>query len=138
MGGDNDDDASMDHTSVDGELDSVDANASHQDDGANILAAIHLMRADFTVQLREVVSSNQEIKEAIGAFSERLTAAESRISKAEDDISALTVKEKSLQKKVQELTLKLEYMLCILNTCESILDVYNCSFDKRVRWVTYN
>ena len=108
MGGDNDDDASMDHTSVDGELDSVDANASHQDDGANILAAIHLMRADFTVQLREVVSSNQEIKEAIGAFSERLTAAESRISKAEDDISALTGKEKSLQKKVQELTLKLD------------------------------
>lgn len=65
-------------------------------------------RADFSAQPREVVSSNQEIKEAIGPFSERLTSAESCISKAEDDISALTGKEKSLQKNVQEITLKLD------------------------------
>lgn len=106
--GDEDDDASMDRASVDDEVDLEDANMAHLDHSANILAAIHLMRADFSTQLREVVSSNQEIKEAIGAFSERLTTAESRISKAEDDISGLTGKEKSLQKKVQELTLKLD------------------------------
>lgn len=107
-GGDEDDDASMNHTSVGDEEDLDDANVAHQDDGANILAAIRLMRADFSTQLRKVVSSNQEIKEAIGIFSERLTAAESRISKAEDNISGLTSKEKSLQKKVHELTLKLD------------------------------
>lgn len=103
---DNDDGASSDHTSVDGETDLEDT--SHQAGGANILAAIHSMRTDFSTQLHEVVSSNHEIKEAIGAFSERLTLAESRITKAEDDIAALTGKEKSLQKKVQELTLKLD------------------------------
>lgn len=107
-GGVDDDDAGMDHASVDGEMDSEETTAAHQDNGANILAAIHLMRADFSTQLREVVSSNQEIKEAIGVFFERLTAAESRISKAEDNISELTGKEKSLQKKVEDLTLKLD------------------------------
>lgn len=110
--GDYDEDASMEHASADDELDSVDANAKanadQQDDGADILSAIRTMRADLSVQLRELASSNQEIKEAISAFSERLTAAESRISKAEDDISALTSTEKSTQKKVQELTLKLD------------------------------
>ena len=106
--GDEDDEASMDHASVDDEVDLEDANEAHQDHDANILAAIRLLRADFTTQLREVVSSNQEIKEAIGAFSERLSTAETRISKAEDEISGLTGKEKSLQKKVQELTLKLD------------------------------
>lgn len=94
-GGDEDDDAGTDLASVDDEVDLEDANVAHQDNGANILAAIRLMRADFSIQLREVVPSNQEIKEAIGAFSERLTVAESRISKAEDDISGLTGKEKS-------------------------------------------
>lgn len=88
---------------VDHEEDLEDANV-----GANILAAIGSLRTDFSTQLREVVLSNQEIKEAIGAFSERLTVAESRISKAEDDISELTGREKSLQKKVQELTIKLD------------------------------
>lgn len=67
---DGDEDASMDRASVDDEVDLEDANMAHLDHGANILAAIHLMRADFSTQLREVVSSNQEIKEAIGAFSD--------------------------------------------------------------------
>lgn len=65
---------------MDGEADSEDT--SHQADGANILAAVHSVRTDFSTQLREVASSNHEIKEAIGAFSERLTLAESRFSKA--------------------------------------------------------
>lgn len=65
------------------------------------------MRADFSIQLHEVISSNQDIKETISAFSKRLTLAESCNSKAEDDILGLSDKEKSIQKKVQELTLKL-------------------------------
>lgn len=89
---DDDDGASSDHTSVDGEADSEDT--SHQANVVNILAAIHSIRTNFSTQLREVVSSNHEIKEAIGVFSERITSAESHISKAEDDIAALTGKEK--------------------------------------------
>lgn len=43
-------------------------NAGHQAKGANILTAKHSTRADISTQLYEVVSSNQEIKEAISAF----------------------------------------------------------------------
>lgn len=75
----------MEHSSADSQRDSVGAKADKQDN-ADILAAIRLMNADLSVQLQEVASSNQAMKEAI--FSERLTAAESRIDKAEDDISA--------------------------------------------------
>lgn len=75
----------MKHSSADSQRDSVDAKADKQDN-ADILAAIRLMKADLSVQLHEVASSNQAIKEAIEVFSERLTAAESRIDKAEDDI----------------------------------------------------
>lgn len=80
-GDDDDDDARMDLASAEGEVDLEVANVAHQNDGANILAAIHLIKADFSIQLREVVASNQEIEEAIGAFTERLSAAESRIAK---------------------------------------------------------
>lgn len=102
--------ANTDRTSLDGE-DEEDANASASgqvDEEANILAAIRLLRADVSTQMREVITSNQEIKEAIAVFSERLTSAETRISKVEDDISSLASKESSLQKKVHELTLKLD------------------------------
>ena len=99
-----------DRTSLDRE-DEEDANASvssQVDEEANILAAIRLMRADVSTQIQEVITSNQEIKEAIAVFSERLTSAESRISKAEGDVSSLASKESSLQKKVHKLTLKLD------------------------------
>lgn len=46
--------------------------------------------------------------QSTSAFSKRLTLAECCNSKAEDDILGLSDKEKSLQKKVQELTLKLD------------------------------
>lgn len=46
----------------------MDVNAGHQTNGAHILATIHLMTADFSIQLCEVVLCNQEIKEAVGAF----------------------------------------------------------------------
>ncbi len=83
------------------------ANAIDQANEANILAAIHLLRKDFT-QLREVITSNQEIKDAIAVFSERLYTAETLISKVEDDIPSLVSKERSLQKKALELTLKVD------------------------------
>lgn len=73
-------DTSTDHTSLDGEEE--DAKASGQDDEANILAATHLMRADISTQIREVITSNQETKEVLAVFSERLTLAETHISKA--------------------------------------------------------
>lgn len=84
--GDNDN-ANVEHSSADSQRDSVGAKADKQDN-ADILAAICLMKADLSVQLQEVASSNQAIKQAIDVFSERLTAAESRIDKDEDDISA--------------------------------------------------
>ena len=97
--------ANTDRTSLDGEdEEDANANASGQvDEEANILAAIRLLRADVSTQMREVITSNQEI-----VFTERLTSAEIRISKAEDDISSLASKESSLQKKGLELTLKLD------------------------------
>lgn len=73
-------DTSADHTSLDGEEE--DGKASGQDDEANILAATHLMRADISTQIREVITSNQETKEVLAVFSERLTLAETHISKA--------------------------------------------------------
>ena len=97
------DDVSMDRPSLDGVTEEEEDNVSCPADGANILAAIQSMRADFSTQLREVISSNQEIKEAIDAFSERLTSAETRISKAEDDISSLSSMEKALQTKCRRL-----------------------------------
>lgn len=75
------DDASMDPTWVDGKEDMEEANVGHQVKGVNILAAIHSLRVNVFTQLLEVVSSNLEIKEAIGAFSERLKLAKSRIGK---------------------------------------------------------
>lgn len=92
MSGNNDDDTNMEHSSADGQRDSVDAKADKQDN-ADILVAICLMKADLSVQLQEVVLSNPTIKEAINVFSERLTAVESRIGKTEDNISALTGKD---------------------------------------------
>lgn len=53
-------------------------------DESPLLSAIQALRNDFSTQLSEVIKSNREIKEAIGAFSERLTTAETRISSAED------------------------------------------------------
>lgn len=84
------------------------AKASRQASECNVLAAIKLMRADFSTQIREVISSKREIKEALSIFTERLDTAVTRISKAEDDISSLTNKEMTLQNKVQELTRKLD------------------------------
>ncbi|AWO96135.1 Hypothetical protein SMAX5B_002547 [Scophthalmus maximus] len=90
-------DANTGLTSHDGEREE-DANASGQvDDEANSLAAIYLFRADFSTQIREVITSYQEIKKAIADFSGRLSLAKTRISTAEDDISSLASKESSLQ-----------------------------------------
>lgn len=82
--------------------------ASAQQTETSVLAAIPSLKIHFTAQLQEVITSNQEIKDAIGVFSERLTSAETRISKVEDDVSSLTSKEASLQKKLQELLLKVD------------------------------
>lgn len=84
------------------------ASASAQQTEASVLAAIQSLKIHFTAQLQEVITSNQEIKDAIGVFSERLTSAETRISKVEDDVSSLTSKEASLHKKLQELQLKVD------------------------------
>lgn len=45
------------------------------------------MRVDCSSQIGKVISSSQEIKEAIAAFYERMTMAETQISKAEEDIA---------------------------------------------------
>lgn len=64
------------------------------------------MRNDFSVQLHEVVSSNREIKEAVGAFSERLTEAETRISTTGPDHFANNPSQ--CYAKVQKLTSQME------------------------------
>lgn len=97
----------MERSPAGGEQHVVDAEAG-QRDGADVLAAIRLMKADLSVQLKELASSNQEIEDSINVFSERLTEAEIRIGKAEDDITALTGKEQQLEKTVRELTQKLD------------------------------
>uniref|UniRef100_A0A3B4EYR5 L1 transposable element RRM domain-containing protein n=1 Tax=Pundamilia nyererei TaxID=303518 RepID=A0A3B4EYR5_9CICH len=84
------------------------ATANAQQIEAGVLAAIQSLKVHFTAQLQEVIISNQEIKDAIGVFSERLTSAETRISKVEDDVSFLVSKETSLHKKIQELQLKVD------------------------------
>ena len=76
-------------------------------DESQILIAIQSMRNDFSVQLHEVVSSNREIKEAIGAFSERLTEAETRLRTTEGQNTLLTLAN-ATQKKVQKLTSQME------------------------------
>uniref|UniRef100_A0A3Q2PSW3 L1 transposable element RRM domain-containing protein n=1 Tax=Fundulus heteroclitus TaxID=8078 RepID=A0A3Q2PSW3_FUNHE len=84
------------------------ASASSQTSETNLLEAIQTLKTHFTIQLREIITSNQEIKDTIGGggFLERLTSAESRISDLEDAATSLTSKEASLQKKIQELSLK--------------------------------
>lgn len=79
---------------------------SHDD--SPILAAIQSMRNEFSAQLHKVVSSNREIKEAIGTFSERLTEAETRISTVEDQIASLETLANATQKKVQNLNSQME------------------------------
>lgn len=75
---------------------------------SQILGAIQAMRNDFSTQLHDVVLSNQEIKETIGTFSERLTEAETRISTAEDQITSLATLANTTQKKVQKLASQME------------------------------
>ena len=76
-------------------------------DESQILTAIQSMR-NFSVQLHEVVSSNREIKEAIEAFSERLTEAKTCISTAEDQIISLATLAIAMQKKVRKHTSQME------------------------------
>lgn len=84
------------------------ANACSQSSEANLLEAIQALKTHFTTQLQEIITSNQEIKDTIGVFLERLTSAESRISNLEDGVASLTGKETSIQKKIQDLTLKVD------------------------------
>ncbi|KAE8288384.1 hypothetical protein D5F01_LYC12253 [Larimichthys crocea] len=66
------------------------------------------VRNEFSTQLHDVISSNHEIKEAIGTFSERLTQAESRISAAEDQIASLTEATDTTREKVHKLDMQME------------------------------
>uniref|UniRef100_A0A3Q3B0V7 L1 transposable element RRM domain-containing protein n=1 Tax=Kryptolebias marmoratus TaxID=37003 RepID=A0A3Q3B0V7_KRYMA len=84
------------------------ANASSRTSEANLLEAIQALKTHFTTQLQEIITSNQEIKDTIGVFLERLTSAESRISNLEDGVASLTGKETSIQKKIQDLALKVD------------------------------
>ncbi|MEQ2289370.1 hypothetical protein AMECASPLE_032282 [Ameca splendens] len=83
-------------------------NANSQTTETNVLDAIQALKIHFSTQLREVVTSNQEIKDTVGVFLERLNSAESHIGNVEDSLSSLTSKEASLRKMVQELTLKVD------------------------------
>uniref|UniRef100_A0A8C3A0C1 L1 transposable element RRM domain-containing protein n=1 Tax=Cyclopterus lumpus TaxID=8103 RepID=A0A8C3A0C1_CYCLU len=67
--------------------------------GRQILSAIQSMNDYFSIKLHEVISSNREIKEAVGAFSQRLTEAETRISTAEDQITSLAKQMENLQRR---------------------------------------
>lgn len=69
---------------------------------------LHEVRSDFSTQLQEVVSSNREIKDAIGTVSERLNEAENRISAAEDQITSLTAVADTTRDKVQKLAMQME------------------------------
>ena len=75
-----------------------------------ILAAIHALRKDFSAQLKEVITSNHEIKEALDSFSERLSGAETRISSAEDQLNNLANVSATTQRKMLALTRSVETM----------------------------
>jgi len=68
------------------------------------------MRDYFSTKLLEVITSNQQIKEAVGAFSERLTEAETRISTAEDQITSLVKQTDTTEKRVHKLTSQMKEM----------------------------
>lgn len=68
-----------------------------------------------STQLHEVISSNREIKEAIGTFSKRITEAEGRIGAAEDQISSLTKFTDTTREQVQTLAIQMEE---IENQCQ--------------------
>lgn len=73
---------------------------------SQILGAKQAIKNDFSTQLHDVVLSNQEIKEAIRTFSERLTEAETHIST--DQITSLATLANTTQKKVQKLASQME------------------------------
>lgn len=94
-------------------------------------AQLHEVRNEFSTQLHEVVTSNHEIKEAIGTFSERLTAAESRISAAEDQISSLTRVTDTTQEKVHKLVMQMEEIENQRRRCNLKLVGIPEGFEKR-------
>lgn len=71
------------------------ANASSQTSEANLLEANQALKTHFTTQLRKIITLNQEIKDRVGVFLERLTSAESHIGDLED-VASLTCKETSI------------------------------------------
>ncbi|TNN87320.1 hypothetical protein EYF80_002522 [Liparis tanakae] len=77
-----------------------------RDDG--ILAAIHALRKNFSAQLKEVITSNHEIKEALKSFSERLGGAASCISSAEDQLNNLASVSATTQRKMLALARSME------------------------------
>lgn len=97
----------------DGELELTHGLAEATEDQArddSILAAIHALRKDFSAQLKEVITSNHEIKEALESFSARLGGAESRISSAEDQLNNLASVSATTQRKMLALARSVETM----------------------------
>lgn len=92
---------------------------------------LHEVRNEFSAQLHEVVSSNHEIKEAIGTFSERLTEVESRISAAEDQISSLTDVTNTTQEKANKLAMQMEEIENQRRRCNLKLIGIPEGFEKR-------
>ncbi|KAE8278211.1 hypothetical protein D5F01_LYC23701 [Larimichthys crocea] len=89
------------------------------------------VRNEFSTQLHDVISSNHEIKEAIGTFSERLTQAESRISAAEDQIASLTEATDTTREKVRKLDMQMEEIENQRRRCNLKLVGIPEGFEKR-------
>lgn len=89
------------------------------------------VRNEFSTQLHDVISSNHEIKEAIGTFSERLTQAESRISAAEDQIASLTEATDTTREKVHKLDMQMEEIENQRRRCNLKLVGIPEGFEKR-------
>lgn len=94
-------------------------------------AQLSEVRNEFSTQLHDVISSNHEIKEAIGTFSERLTQAESRISAAEDQIASLTEATDTTREKVHKLDMQMEEIENQRRRCNLKLVGIPEGFEKR-------